>query len=125
ELRQEFVCEKCECRYASLGASFFCPACGHNSATSCFDNTLQTIRKTVAALVPMRVTLEQSVDSDTATDAIRQLLEDQFSRMVGAFERLNEALFDELPAAAQFPRKGNVFQRVDEASGLWLSASGK
>ncbi|MDB5355232.1 MAG: hypothetical protein JWN24_1685 [Phycisphaerales bacterium] len=125
ELRQEFTCEKCACRFASLGASFFCPACGHNSASSCFDNTLQTVVKTVTALGPLRTTLEQTVDPDAAKDAVRQLLEDQFARMVGAFERLNEALFDQLPNAAQFPRKGSVFQRLDDASNLWLSASGK
>lgn len=50
ELQQEFACEACGCRYASLGASFFCPACGHNSAASSFDNTLETVRKTLRAL---------------------------------------------------------------------------
>ena len=36
-LQQRLTCEKCSCRYASLGASFFCPACGHNSAETAFD----------------------------------------------------------------------------------------
>lgn len=125
EFRQDFTCEECGCRYASLGASFFCPACGHNSATSCFDSTLETVRKTVAVLEPMRATLELTVNVDTARDAVRQLLEDQFARLVGAFERLNEALFDKLPTASQFPKKGSVFQRVDDASLLWQQASGK
>jgi uncharacterized Zn finger protein (UPF0148 family) len=125
ELRQEFTCEECNCRYASLGASFFCPACGHNSATSSFDNTLDTVKKTASALEPMRVTLEQTVNADTARDAVRQLLEDQFSRLVGAFERLNEALFEKLPNASQFPKQGAIFQRVDDASQLWQQASGK
>lgn len=125
DLRQDFICEVCGCRYASLGASFFCPACGHNSATSSFDNTLETVRKTVQALYHLRSTLEKTVDADSACDAVRQVLEDQFARLVGAFERLNEALFAKLPNASQLPKKGNVFQRVGDASQLWLQAAGK
>jgi len=125
ELRQDFTCEECGCRYASLGASFFCPACGHNSAATCFDNTLETVRKTVAAFAGIRSAIEQTANADAAADAIRQVLEDQFPRLVGAFERLNEALFAKLPNESQFPRKGNVFQRLDDAASLWLQASGK
>lgn len=125
ELRQDFTCEACRCRYASLGASFFCPACGHNSATSCFDNTLETVGKTVGALRKMRDTLAAEVNADVASDAVRQLLEDQLPRLVGAFERLNEALFEKLPNASQFPRTRGVFQRLDDASGLWQQATGK
>lgn len=125
ELRQDFTCEACGCRYASLGASFFCPACGHNSAASAFDNTLETVRTMVSTLGPVRATLEQTVNADTAHDAVRQILEDQFPRLVGAFERYNEALFDKLPNASQSPKKGSVFQRVDDASTLWQQATGR
>ncbi|MBX3394296.1 MAG: hypothetical protein KF841_02895 [Phycisphaerae bacterium] len=129
ELRQDFTCEACGCRYASLGASFFCPACGHNSAASCFDNTLETVRKTVAAFAGIRSAIEQEANADAAADAaadaIRQVLEDQFPRLVGAFERLNEALFAKLPNESQFIRKGNVFQRLDDAATLWMQATGK
>lgn len=125
ELRQDFTCEVCGCRFASLGASFFCPACGHNSAVSSFDNTLETVRKTVAALPAMRSALEQAANADAAKDATRQLLEDQFPRLVGAFERLNEALFEKVPSASQFPKRGSVFQRLDDASALWQQATQK
>jgi hypothetical protein len=125
ELRQDFVCESCQCRYASLGASFFCPACGHNSATSSFNTTLDTVRMTIAAMGPLREAIERSAGPDAAREATRQLVEDQFARLVGAFERLNEALFDKLPAAAQYPSKGSVFQRIDDGSQLWLQACGK
>lgn len=125
ELRQEFGCEICGCRYASLGASFFCPACGHNSAKSCFDNTLETVRKTVQAVGTLRSTLETTTDPDMACDAVRQVLEDQFGRLVGAFERLNEALFDMHSNASQVQKKGNVFQRIGDGSQLWRQVSGK
>lgn len=123
-LRQEFSCESCGCRYASLGASFFCPACGHNSATSAFDTTLTTVEKTVTSLGPLQKALEVNVSPDDATNAVRQILEDQFPRIVGAFERLNETLFDKLANSTQHPHKGAVFQRLDDASMLWQQASG-
>lgn len=125
ELRQDFTCEECSCRYASLGASFFCPACGHNSAATCFQNTLETVRKTVSACAAIRTAIEQAANADAATDATRQVLEDQFPRLVGAFERLNEALFANLLNESQFPRKRGVFQRLDDGSSLWLQASGR
>lgn len=125
ELRQDFTCEECQCRYASVGASFFCPACGHNSAESSFENTLETVRKTVAALQAVRSALAAAADTDVAHDAVRQVVEDQFPRLVGAFERLNEVLFEKLPNASQHPRKRAVFQRLDDASSLWKQASGK
>lgn len=125
ELRQEFTCEKCQCRFASLGASFFCPACGHNSATSSFDNTLTTVRKAVGAITILRQTLGKELDADTAADATRQLLEDQLPRLVGAFERLSEALFAACPTAPGVKLKGNVFQRIDDGSTVWRDATGR
>jgi uncharacterized Zn finger protein (UPF0148 family) len=124
-MRQDFTCETCGFRFASVGASFFCPACGHNSALTTFDMTLETVEKTVRSLTELERSLQAAVDEDTATNAKRQILEDQFARLVGAFERVNEALFDRLPNASQFPKKGSIFQRLDDASDLWLRASGK
>jgi hypothetical protein len=124
-LRQSFTCDSCGFQYSSLGASFFCPACGDNCAATSFDSTLKTVRATTAALAAMRATLERELDADTARDAIRQILEDQFPRLVGAFERLNEALFQKHPNALSISAKGNVFQRIDDASALWFQACGR
>lgn len=125
ELQQDFTCEVCGCRYASLGASFFCPACGHNSAESSFDTTLKTVRTAVQSSETVRAVIEQEHNADVAHDAVRQILEDQFPRLVGAFERLNEALFAKLPNAGQVTKRGSVFQRVDDASALWRQSAGK
>jgi uncharacterized Zn finger protein (UPF0148 family) len=124
-MRQDFTCESCGCRFASVGASFFCPACGHNSAMSSFETTLVTVEETVRALDVMREALGTSVDTDTSHNAIRQLLEDQFARLVGAFERINEVLFNRIPNTSAIVKKGAVFQRLDDASSLWMQATGK
>lgn len=124
-MRQDFTCETCGCRYASIGASFFCPACGHNSALSSYQTTVDTVEKTVLNLPQLEASITAVTDADTAANTTRQILEDQYGRLVGAFERVNEALFERLVNASQFPRKGNVFQRLDDASGLWFAATGK
>ena len=36
-MRQDFLCESCGCRYSTIGAGYFCPACCHNSAAKDFD----------------------------------------------------------------------------------------
>ena len=48
-MTQRFVCEVCECRYASVGAAFFCPACGHNSALTTFDASVRVVRQLLAS----------------------------------------------------------------------------
>ncbi|MCK4873257.1 MAG: hypothetical protein KAS72_11070 [Phycisphaerales bacterium] len=124
-LRQEFNCERCECRWSSLGASFFCPACGHNSAESAFASTIETVRNFVASVGALRQTLTELHNADVAEDTVRQLLEDQFGRVVGAFERVCEALFEQLPNEEEHPRQKNVFQRIGDASALWKAATGR
>lgn len=120
ELRQRFACEECGCRYASLGASFFCPACGHNSVLRTFDATVETVRKATN----LRGALAGSLDADSLEDAVRQTLEDQFPRLVGAFERFSEGLFSKLANESQHPRQGAYFQRIDDGSNLWFAATG-
>lgn len=121
-MRQRFTCEACGCRYASIGAAFFCPACGHNSARSTFDQTIELVRKNVAALESIRTTIANQFDDDAARDFVRETLEALIGRLVSAFQRLAEALFDELPNRAQFNPRRNVFQNVAESSDLWEQA---
>src|SRR5438067_112951 len=64
ELRQKFTCEQCGCRYSSLGAAFFCPACGHNSAESTFSQTIETVQKSLAALPAIREAVRAAADED-------------------------------------------------------------
>ena len=124
-LRQQFVCETCGCHWTSLGVSYFCPACGNNSVASAFNTTLTTVREFIQSVKPLRATLQGILGEGSAETMIRQLVEDQFARLTGAFEQLSESLFDSLPNANAYAKKGNVFQRVHDASDLWKQASGK
>lgn len=122
-MRQRFTCEQCQCGYSSIGAAFFCPACGHNSVLNTFLHTLETVRNTIAAIPNIRQAMQ--VNPDTAHDSVRLILEQSIGRLVGAFEHYTEALFATLPIAATAKVKRGSFQRIDEASGLWQEVVGK
>ena len=125
ELRQKFTCEQCGCRYSSLGAAFFCPACGHNSAESTFSQTIEAVQKSLAALPAIREAVQAVADADAARNTAREILENSMGRMVGAFQRIAEALFDRTPAATTTRRRKNVFQNLTEGSALWRTVTGK
>ncbi len=125
ELRQKFTCEQCACRYSSLGAAFFCPACGHNSAESTFVQTIETVQQSLAALPAIREAVVAAADADVASNTVREILENSMGRAVGAFQRVAEALYDRTPGATTTRRRKNVFQNLTEGSALWRTATGK
>lgn len=125
KLQQKFACAQCGCRYSSLGAAFFCPACGHNSAELTYSHTIETVRQSLAALPEIREAVRATAGLDVAENTTRQILENSLVRIVGAFQRSAEALFDRVPNATKIPRRKNVFQSLSEGSALWRSATGK
>ena len=124
-LRQDLTCDACACRYSTIGAGYFCPACGHNSPLKDFVRTIEMARKTVDGLPALKQALADLHDPDTAANFEQQLLEDQIENLVTAFQRGTEALFDRLPNASTFKRDANLFQRLNDASALWRSATAK
>jgi len=44
-MRQNHECDSCHCHYASIGAAFFCPCCGTNSAEKTFRASLDAAEK--------------------------------------------------------------------------------
>lgn len=124
-MRLKSACESCGCRYASIGAAFFCPACGHNSAGSTFDQTVQTVRSVVAQIPTIRAALATAGGEDLAQDSIRGLLEDSLGRLVAAFQRFAEAMYERSPEDRRQEVKKNAFQRLRESSGLWREVYGR
>jgi hypothetical protein len=122
-MRQRFTCVRCQCGYSSIGAAFFCPACGHNSVLTTFVHTLDTVRNLITAFPTIRQAMEG--DPDGAHNAIRLLLEQTLGRLVGAFEHYTAELFTTVPTAPLAKVKRGSFQRLDEASSLWREAVGK
>jgi rubrerythrin len=125
EMRQEFVCEACGCRYSSLGAAFFCPACGHNSAQTTFLAAVHTVEASVLNIAKIREAVEVAADKDAAANTVRQILENSLVRLVASFQRFAEATFQGLPNASSFRARKNLFQNLGESTVLWRNATGK
>ena len=114
-MRLRTTCEDCGCRFAYVGAAFFCPACGLNSATNTFAQTLEAIRAAARSAEILRTHLSP----DDAHNVHRQLLEKGIQDTVTAFQRLCEKRYE--LAKRPTPRR-NAFQSLDEGSALWAAA---
>ncbi|SKA85677.1 hypothetical protein SAMN02745166_01182 [Prosthecobacter debontii] len=115
-MKQKIACEACGCVFASIGAAYFCPACGHNSVLRTFSETLKTIRGTLAAISALSAAIGDG-DKDHAVDVARLLVEQSLVRVVGGFERFSEARFQQVSGGSEFKR--GAFQRLGDASDLW------
>ncbi|MDP9357502.1 MAG: hypothetical protein M3R02_19885 [Chloroflexota bacterium] len=120
QMTLRITCERCECRFAVVGAGFFCPACGHNSADHTFDQAVTAARNALQALPDIRAALG---DRDAADQVTRHLIEAQIGNLVMAFQRFAEASFPRLPGYAKPPRR-NAFQNLAEGEQLWAGAGG-
>lgn len=120
-MRLQITCEQCGSTYAVIGAGFFCPLCGANSAHHTFH---QSIAKSRIALSVARELPGTLTDADAAAEAQRVLVETQMGDLVTAFQRFAGKLFPRLPRS---PEKGkrNLFQRLGEASQAWRAAGGR
>lgn len=123
-MTQEFTCDQCNCRYSSIGAAFFCPSCGHNSVLNTFANSVETVRKTLAAISSIRAALIESADENVAEDSIRHICENGLVKIVSSFQRYAEACFHKLPNAGSFTVRRNLFQNLRESDAIWRDATG-
>lgn len=119
-MRLRITCSSCDCRYAVIGAAFFCPACGHNAADLMFSQTVAGIRNALDALPSVR---EAIPDKDSADTTVRLIIENGLQNTVTAFQRYAEVLYARFPASSA-PRR-NAFQNLKEGSDLWNAATGK
>ncbi len=119
-MRTRIVCEGCGCRFAVIGAAFFCPACGHNSADVTFEQSIGSLRSSITALNQIIST----VDADTAAELSRRIVEGGFVALVTAFQRFTEVCYTKLPLYSKEPRR-NAFQNLQEGSDLWSAAGGR
>lgn len=104
-------------RYSYVGAAYFCPSCGENSASHTFTQTLNTIR-TAAGLGE---TLRNTLGPDEAEVVIRTLLEKAIQDTVMSFQRLNEQLYKRQSGKTA---RRNAFQKLDAGSDLWKAEIG-
>jgi len=119
-MRLKIRCPACACRYAAIGAAFFCPSCGYNSAELMFSQSIAAIRSALNALGVIRAAVS---DRDTAETTVRLVIENGLQSAVTTFQRYAEALYARRPSAPAARR--NAFQNLSEGSELWHPAFGK
>jgi len=119
-MRVKITCAACACRYAVVGAAFFCPACGHSAADQAFAGTLEAVRASIAALPGIRAAMP---DRDAAENTNRLLLESGLQNAVTAFQRFAEVTFE--ARGTGIAARRNAFQNLAEGSDLWQRAAGK
>lgn len=118
-MRLKITCSECSCRYAVVGAAFFCPACGHNSADRMFSQSLRGIGSVIDTLVEIRAAI---ADKDIAETTARHALEAGLQNAVTSYQRYAESLYARFPNASRARR--NAFQNLNDGSSLWHAATG-
>ena len=118
-MRLQIGCSECGCRYAVIGAAYFCPGCGHNSAEQMFGQSLQGIRSTLDAL---KLLPDAIGNRDAAQVMSQAIVEAGLQNVVTAFQRYLESLYARKADKAS-PRR-NAFQNLSEGSALWRDAFG-
>lgn len=113
----EITCEDCCARFAVVGAAFFCPCCGHNSADRMFDDALKKVITKIQTLPDLREAVEQTHGKGAAAVLSRSIMESGLGECVSAFQRFCEQAYGTISSGEKIPR--NVFQRLDDSSDLW------
>jgi len=119
-MQLEIKCESCSSRFAVIGSAYFCPACGHNSVTQTFSDSLRKIRAKMESVDIVRMALNESVGKDEAELTCRSLIETCISDGVVAFQKYCEGMYEPF-GKAPF----NAFQRLEQSSKLWEDAINK
>ena len=92
----DITCENCGTRYSVIGSAYFCPCCGHNSAVSAFEESMDSVEKMLASLSEMKQMLTTSYGRDKAETMCRGLLESSIGDIVSAFQKFASCHYDKL-----------------------------
>ena len=122
-MTQEYQCTNCRCKYASIGAAFFCPTCGNNSILETFGNSIETVMKTIAAIPSLRQKMEDMSGKDTAEDMVRQIIENNLVKVVASFQKYAEVCFFKLANTSSLSIRPNLFQNIGESDKVWRDAT--
>ena len=113
EWETDITCENCGTRYSVIGSAYFCPCCGHNSAVSAFEESMDSIEKMLNSLSEMKEMLTSSYGRDKAETMCRGMLESTLGDIVSAFQKFASCQYDNLTGKTS---KVNDFQMVEKGS---------
>lgn len=118
----EICCEKCGAHYSVIGAAYFCPCCGFNSAVNSFNDSLDSIQRMIESLRDMKLMLTDKYNADSAETMCRSMLESSIGDMVSSFQKFASCKYDELSGKTS---RVNDFQIVDKGSRLFEEETGE
>ncbi len=113
-MQLEIQCEECNSRFAVVGSAYFCPACGYNSVTRTYTDSLRKIKAKRDNIEVVRNAIMETSGKDEAELTRRSLLETCILDGVVAFQKFCEGLYSKY-GTPPF----NAFQRLDQGSDLW------
>ncbi len=122
EWETEICCENCGTHYSVIGAAYFCPCCGYNSAVVSFKDSLNSIEIMLNSLNDMKTMLTEKTDADSAATLYRKMLESSICNMVSAFQKFACCRYEELSGKTA---RVNDFQIVEKGSRLFEKETGK
>ena len=119
-IESKIRCPSCACRYAIVGAAFFCVACGHHDPDSVLNSSLEAIRRVMESLPEI---LKSITDPDTAAMAERSWIENSLINVVSSFESWAHHRYSRFASSSTTPRSS--FQNLVKGSDLWKSLAGR
>lgn len=120
EMELEIQCEECHTRFAVIGSAYFCPACGYNSVTQTYMDSLRKIRAKKNNIDNIKQSLIKVAGQDDAVLVGRSMQESCIIDGVVAFQKYCEGMYSQY---GKVPF--NAFQRIDQGSKLWKSTIGE
>jgi predicted RNA-binding Zn-ribbon protein involved in translation (DUF1610 family) len=119
-MQLEIQCEECDSRFAVIGSAYFCPACGHNSVTRMFLDSIRKIKAKKDNVQSIKKTMAEQAGKDEAELLARSLLESCILDGVTGFQKYCEGVYVKYGSPPQ-----NAFQRLSQGSQLWKDTIGK
>ena len=104
-----------------IGAAYFCPCCGYNSAVSVFTESMQSFKRMLDSLTEIGKLFEEKYNKDQAVTMTRSMLENSISEMVSAFQKFASQKYEELTGKRS---RANYFQIVSKGNDLYKSGVG-
>ncbi len=118
----EILCEKCGTHYSVIGAAFFCPCCGYNSAILSFNDALDRIGKMLESIDDLKMAMTEKRSVDDAETMCRAMIENSICEIVSAFQKFACSVFEKVTGRSS---RVNSFQRLDTGSNLFDENCGK
>ena len=117
----ELECKSCYMRFSTKKDAQYCPGCGGTTIKEQFTSSVDRIIKSVEN----RVITKGKIPEDQYLALEKNVLESAISNLATLCEVSSKTLFIDYVGVEPTKGKGQIFQRLDDASRLWCDHAGK